>query len=165
ATISGTNDGAIEGGGFAVPADTSVMFSRSLFQIPKTGKWAIAFRGILATGGTASDYQAIGIANAAASHQVACLIENSKGSGANYYLSVLGAGETAVDTTIANSGAIFTGMITFDGTTVKLFLNGTLRASTATLTNLNDEPMFAYAFNHVAGKAKVARIAYGYIAP
>lgn len=158
------NNGAIEGGAFTPTADTSTIFTRSVFNLPKTGKWAIAFRGSIALPDTASDYTDIGICNAGATHTVTAHAEQSV-SATLIYLSILGATATNVATAVLGSATVRNFLLTFDTTTVKLFIDGTLAASTATLTNLTDEAMFVYAYNHVGGDAKVARCMYGYVAP
>jgi len=86
-------------------------------------------------------------------------------SGDHYLLYMYNGAELAPASTVVADTAFHDFVVTFDGTTVKMFIDGTLAASTATLTSITDEAMQASVFGNVAGATRCVRFAYGYIAP
>lgn len=158
-----TNDAAMVGGGVSNAAATYKVFASSIYQTPKTTAWGLCFRSILpAPVSGKANY--VGIVNAAGTHDV--LIGTVFATSAtNYIISIDGGASTTVDSGVSADGLIHTLAITFDVTTVRIWKDGVQMASTATLTNLADEPMFPAEYGTDVGVTKTQEILYGYIAP
>jgi hypothetical protein len=157
------NDGLTEGGALGIPAAAFQAITRTVFQTPKTKSWACAFRAIIATIAGAES-NAVGVLTSAP-QGVEVGAFNSFNTGLTYQLVLIGGANTVVDTGVSVDGLVHDFVITFDVTTVKAFIDGTQRASTATLTNLTTNPAALIGTNTTAAHTKILRAAYGYVAP
>jgi hypothetical protein len=161
--VPSTNDGAVEGGGRTGANGAMTFLSGSVFQIPKTGRGAFAFR---AKFGAVSGAQtsSVGLSNAAGSHDFLIGMVGST-STVNFSMTLDGAVSTNDVTTVANDLGWHTFVVTFDATNVKLYIDGTLRATRAITTNVVDEPTYLATFNSVSGGAIWEQCLYAYVAP
>lgn len=158
-----TNDGAVEGGGKSTANATFTSFGGSVFQTPKTGRWAFRFRVKLAGPTNAKDNE-FGFINAAGNSGLA-LQSKFATDATHLVLALFDAGTTSAVGTFVGDGAWHDIDVTFDLTTVRFYVDGTLAGSTATLTNLVDGARFFYIYNTTAGDTIVGKILYGYVAP
>ena len=165
AFVTGGKDGAAPGGAVANDTVGTVDLTvASLFQQPKTKSWAIAFRAAIPAT-TSTNFNFVGLQNAAHTHDLGVAQYHTADSGDHYLLYMYNGAELAPASTVVADTAFHDFVVTFDGTTVKMFIDGTLAASTATLTSITDEAMQASVFGNVAGATRCVRFAYGYIAP
>jgi hypothetical protein len=158
-----TADASIEGAGITPANATFRFFGASIFQTPKTTGWGIMFRAKL-LGPTAARIAVAGLFNAAMNHGVEILVD-PVGSATNYILAIVGGATTTVASTVACNQAYHNFGVTSNATTMTLWVDGVAAASTATYTNIADEPMFPAAYNTIAGESVIARIRYGYTTP
>lgn len=160
---SASNDPNAVGGGISHGAGAKVTVGASIFQTTATTSWAFAWRCKMPAPSGANFYFA-GLLNAGATHY--CGVASYGTTDATHWQIYLYNGVT--ETIAATSNVADTNyhdfVMTFDGTTIKLYIDTVLRASTTTLT-LTDEPMFACINGPGAGDVKALRFAYGYIAP
>lgn len=164
-TLTATNDAALVGGGMSFTNVTGTMFTASVYQTAPTTAWGFVYRGIISPVSGAT-FNELGLSNAGNSHDVGITVNSADGiSGVNYTLRIAGASVTSIDTGVVTNTNIHDFGMTFDGTTVKLFIDGVQKASTTTLTNLNAEPLYFYGFNTTSGQVKATKLLYGYIAP
>lgn len=157
------DDSGSEGGGKqAAASNVPLSFAGTLFQHPKSGNWAICFRGVLVAPASGQT-NLIGIINNANSHSV------NAGSifavdTTHWTLQIAGAANTNVAGGIVADGNYHNFMLTGNGTTVSLYVDNVLAASTTTLTNLSDEGMLPYISATTAGNALITKFIYGFVA-
>lgn len=163
ATGAATGDGNVEGGGMSAPNATTRVFGSSIFQSTSGGNWAFAFRAKYASIGAARNSQ-FGIQSASGAHAVG--INFTTATDATHWLAQIVGGAT---TTMANVAGTIADtnwhdfMLTDDATTVKFLIDGSVKTSTATRTNLTTEPMQPYIFNVTLGDLLVSRFFYGFV--
>lgn len=158
------NDGLMVGGGVANAAGAWKAFSNSVFQTPKTTSWGFAMRAILQVP-TVAKFNLIGVADATGADFVGVASYHTLDT-TNFLLYANdGASETTVTTNTASDGAIHTFTMVFNGTTQYVLIDGSLKATNTTITNVTDQAMYLGLFGTDAGAVKAARICYGYIAP
>jgi hypothetical protein len=161
---AGLSDPALEGGGVSNASGGAVFMSQaSLFQTMKTGKWALAIREKCAAPAGGQQSQ-IGTCNTGDTHHVAVGTDNAV-STTNFVLKILGAGSTNVVLSLAADTNLHDFVLTFDSTTLKVFIDGTQVGSTTTTTNLVDEPQFLYSLGTASGRVSATKCLYGFIDP
>lgn len=161
--IVSTNDGAIEGGGRSGANATITAISASVFQTARTAKCAFAFRvKFLAAAAGQENY--VGIINAAGTHNQAVGVINSI-SATNYVLVSAGTATTTNDLGVANDLGLHTFVVILDTANIRVFLDGTLAATRAIGTNVDDEPLYLASYNTLAGETVWTECLYGYVAP
>lgn len=152
----------IEGGGMTASNGQIRTFGAPIFTTPKTGKGAIAFRARM-LGPTAARENDLGISNATGSHDI--YVEVFPTSHAfNYVLRADGGGTPikVVSTVIADADD-HDFVIAWNGTNVRLYIDGSLAATMTDLSQISDEPMVPAIFNTIAGDCILQRCLYGYI--
>lgn len=158
------NDPSLVGGGLTHTGGQKLAIANSIFQTPASTSWAMAWRCKMPVP-SGTDFYFAGLLNADASDY--CGFASYHGGDATHWVLYLYNNPT--ETMVATSNVADTNMhdfvMTFDGTTVKLYIDTTLRASTPTLTALADQAMFPCINGNNAGDVKAVRFAYGYIAP
>ncbi len=163
ATVS-TDDALVAGGGVGNPAGGGKLFGASLTTIPKTGRWAIAFRGNLKTS-TAGHFNYLGLLTSAFNHELGGVATFSTSDATHYVLYTFAGTEKKTVSSVVVDDAYHTFVITFDATTLKLFIDGTQAATLVDLGGTADENAYIGLQGTVALEAKAARCAYGYVAP
>ena len=163
-------DAAVEGGGVkpTAGAATHSFFTNSVFQIPKTGVWAVEFR-MKHSAPASSKITECGLANGAGTHLVT-IASDASTDATKFYILILGGTTTnSSNQTVANDAAWHNGRLTFDGTEttpkVRMYIDNALAASQATLTNLSDEPMGIYADSSSGASVIISEFVYGFINP
>ncbi len=157
-------DGGVEGGGLGVASNSVwLRFTETVFQTPKTGKWAIAFQAKFPAI-TVSSAAYFGLVNAGSTHLVAMGAVQSIDA-THYVLQVTGAATTAPPTSLVANTNVHDCVLAFDGTTITLQVDGVTIGTTTTLTNLNDEGMSIASFSSAAltPGVVVSRACYGFI--
>lgn len=158
-----TGDASGVGGVLLFAGGTGRIFGVSIFQQCLTKSFGIAFRGAL-LGPTSGRVAQLGLSNVANSNvitvETAFAVDPTK-----YVLHIVGAGTTDVVSTLVADLGYHDFMITGDATTVTMWVDGINVASTSTLTNISDQPMFMYAFDTTAGDTLLLEALYGYISP
>jgi hypothetical protein len=170
AALAFTGDSAVEGEAVG-PISTGVLryFTGALFNLLKTGTWAISWQGKVAVpvSGRATN---AGMFNAAGSHGVymrtAFAISTTK-----YMLSLDGAGHTDV----IGPGNDGTGIVATNGphrftlgsnaTTISFLVDGAVAASTTVLTNAFDDAQGFFLSATVVTDVNASRLAYCYVDP
>lgn len=158
-----TNDGAVEGGGRTGTNATVTYLSSSVYQTCNTGKFGFSFKATFLAAG-AGQSNAVGLANAAASHNVFIGALNAI-SGTNYGLDLTGTTGTTDDLGVANDLAVHTFSVTGDATNVRAYIDGTLRGTRVIGTNVVNEPLYLCLYNTLSTETVVHEIVYGYVAP
>lgn len=161
---AGLTDPALEGAGVSNVSGSAIFDSQgSLFQTMKTGKWALGFRAKFAAqaGGQVSRF---GTCNTGAGHVVAFGTDNALDT-THYVLNITGGATTSVVTTLVSDTNLHDVVLTFDATTLKIFIDGAQVGSTATTTNLVDEPHFLYSHGTASGRVSTTMCMYGFVAP
>jgi hypothetical protein len=154
-----------EGGGVSPPNNTYAIFGTPRFQTMKTGKWAMAFRARMPAPSPGTFYFIGAMQPGTSNHLV--------GVSSYYAMSTtkwnLYTWESPTEIGAQSSSSaddnVHDFVITFDGTTLKLYVDGTLEATQTTLTYLTDGARSLACYAQVHGDTNVLRIAYGYIAP
>ena len=158
-------DGVQIGGSITSASGKAVPISNStVWQTPATTSWAFAVRGKLVTS-TAGKVNFFGMMDASID-KLAGVATYSVGDATHYliYTSTSPGEEVQVSTLVCDD-AIHDFVVTFDGTSIKLYVDGTLRATETTLTQLADAAHYFAAFNTTSPEAIVLRAAIGYIDP
>lgn len=165
ATQQAAIDGAVDGGAIANDTAKGAAFSTaSIVNGPKTVSWAVAMRSrVLATSGVS--FNLVGLFNAGGTHSIGVAAYHVTDPTDKYLLYSYDGQEVAVVTAVSCDTAWHTFVVSFDGTTLKLFIDGVLRASTTDLGGITTQPMFAAQSSSIASAVKTARYAYGYVAP
>lgn len=161
--LSGTSDGAREGGARTAPNTTGTMFGASVFQTTKTGYWGMSILGKFATPVVARN-AFLGLCNAAGSHDIIVGTIQSV-SATNYCLLCDGAVSTTDVSAVVADTNYHTFAITGDTANVKVYIDGTLRITRAIGTNLVDEGNYLLLSNTVSGEAVFADCIVGYVGP
>lgn len=133
-------DGGVEGGGYGVASDTLwLRYTSSVYLTPKTGVWGIAFEAKLPTI-TSAKTAYLGLVNAASTNLVGvgAVFASSQ---THFVLHIVGGTTTSATSTQAGDTSLHTFAITFDLTTVTLYVDGVSVATQTTLTNLTDQAM------------------------
>lgn len=161
---TGAADAAVEGGGISVSVEARWTWA-TIFQLTKTGKGAVAFRGALPAIAVGK-YGHMGISNVARSHFGWIVWTNRSVSTTKFALSIVGAAITSQPTISVADTAIHDFIICFDGTlatpTLWLYIDDVLEATITTLTQLSDEPQYIESGTNDDGTTAVVieRIAY-----
>lgn len=165
-TNSFTADSAVEGGGLA-PATgvtTNSVLSNSLFQTPKTGKFAIEYRFKMPA--PSVNTCEVGLVNNALSHELSiCSLSTTDAT--KYYIRTFNATEVASSNqTVVNNAGWHNGRLTQDGTTLRMYIDNVLAATLTDFSKITDEPMGAYCVTTGgATPTIVSEFAYGFIMP
>lgn len=164
-TATVTGDGNIEGGGASAPGGTNYYVPPSIFQNTPGGNWAIAGRvkfpansgvenaqfGIASVTGPATDAVWLGVLTASDS--------------SHFFGRINKAGtHTDITTTVASDTSSHDFVITDDGTTVRMRIDGVLAGSTTTRTNLIATAMLPY-FGPTTNPMIITDLYVGYVAP
>ncbi len=155
-------DGHVEGGGVTFTGGSVMSFGASLFQLPKTGKWAVVFRVKLAAAASGKT-AGIGLINAGSTHDIEFMTAFAVDT-THYALEVFTGSAVDVAGTVVVDGAFHNMMLTGDATNVKAYVDNVLAAS-STASALTDEPMQAFLLNTTIGHAVVTQYAWGYVKP
>jgi len=164
ATAQTTADGAIEGGSIkTTSAGGTIFLSQSVFQLPKTGKWWLSWKGILGGGGASGHDSQFGIANSGAGHSWTMRRKNAV-SATNYTIQM-----TGTSSVISGAGAIpadnneHVYRVCFDGTTFSSYVDNQFDNSLTTISQMADEPMYVFMSSGTAGEAIVQDMLIGFI--
>ncbi len=161
ATVISAHDGAIEGGGWsASTAVNSLVHTQSVVQLPKTGKWGIAWRGKFAASLTVTN-TFVGFVNGAATHVID--FGTAPSTDATHWMARVGAG-TAISTTVRDT-SIHDFAATSDGTTITWYIDGVSILTAAASGANSDEPMYFWQYNTTHLDGIVTKYLIGYIAP
>ncbi len=143
----------VEGGGIAVISNTAYTWlSTAVFQAPKTGKWAVSFRGRLLGGGVAAHDSFFQISNAAGSHTWAIMRKQAT-SATKYTLSLTGTGNVSLAGSLSADSATHVFTMMFDGTTCTVRIDGTTDITQTTISQMADEPMYVCIYAEIAKEA------------
>jgi hypothetical protein len=112
----------------------------------------------------AGKFNFLGFANAANSHWYG-IATYSPDDATKYLIYTYNGAEVFTASTLACDDAFHTFVLTFDATTITLFVDGVSKATQTTLTSITDEAVFPVVEGITALDNKVTRFAYGYIAP
>lgn len=157
-------DAGLAGGSITSDADKAAsLYPLALFKTPITLGFAFAVRGVLAAS-TGGNFNYIGLINSAQTRYIG--VATYSVTDATHYILYANAGaeDSEVSTVVADSDE-HNFVVTFDLTTLKLFIDGALVASNTDLTQLSDLAVLLALTDHVAGDAIGCRLAIGYIAP
>lgn len=157
-------DAAVEGGGVKPTAGavTHSFLSNSIFQTCKTGHFAIEFRFEMSAPAS-TKFTEVGLASTGAAHEFT-ISSNADVDATKFYIRIAGAGTTnSSNQTVVNDALFHNGRLTGDGTTIRMYIDNVLAASTTTLTNLSDEPLGAYAFSSAGSSVIVTEFIYGFV--
>lgn len=162
-----SGDAEIPGGAATGPGGQYRTFNPTIIDTPKVSSWGLA--GLVkmaspAAGGIDNEFGLVDVAGSAASGVV--LASKNASSATKWVLtSYNGASPvTVVGTTNATAGW-HTFAITFDTTTVKGYVDGTLEASNADLSKMPTTPCVLHVFNGSGGQCIVADMVFGYVQP
>lgn len=156
-----TSDALIPGGGMTTPNATFKAFGTSLIQLPKTTPWSLGVRAKL-LGPTVARQSHVGLFNAATTRAVQIFV-NPTTDATHYVLSVGDATPLNIAATTLADAAWHDFVITFDLTTLALWIDGVSVASTTTLTELVDEALYLTIYNTIAGESVLQRVVFGYV--
>lgn len=160
ATAAILADGSKEGASYG-PLTTATQLTTILTMTPKTGKWAVMYRGSQVVPAVGHNTE-VGLANYGGTKDVRWGGLNGK-SAVNWALGCDDAGAdyttgTAMDTNVHDVA------VTFDGTTITLWVDGvsTLTRTTAQLSG--DVGMYVYCQVGTLGEMSIDRMVVGYVA-
>jgi hypothetical protein len=154
-----------EGGGVSTATNEYVAIGHSIFQTTKTGKWAMAWRAKMVTPAS-NPFGFIGLITPSAVTRLLGVVSYQSMDAVKWRLYLwTNPTESGVATTTSGDANWHNFVMTFDTTTIKLYIDGALEASQATLTLVADGPMHPCIFSSSARDTQVARMMYGYIAP
>jgi hypothetical protein len=163
-----SSDGAIEGGGrLATDITGQNYIFWSIFQHPKTGKWAITWRGALLGGGASGHVVVLGLYNSAHSH--GWTVQRSTTFATHYGISLIGTStdNSGVGTSTADSN-LHNFTLAYDGTagtpTASMYVDHVLDASTTVVAQMADEPLFPTFFSQVTSEVTLTDVAYCFAA-
>lgn len=163
-STDGPLDASVPGGGVTQDAtDKASLSFYSLFQTPATTSWAFAAHAKLLEA-SVGHFNFVGLINAAGAHY-AGVASYPTVDAANYVLYTYDGQEVFAAATFPPDTAYHTFIVTFNGTTIKLFIDGVEEASTATLTGLTNQAMYPGITATLASRVVCTRFAYGYIVP
>jgi hypothetical protein len=165
AAAAATNDGFVEGGGLSVPNGSGAWtFGATVFQNVPGGNWAIGWRAKFASPAGAGELAQVGIASTDNANFVVAGTRNSISS-TQWSMRFV----KAAATTDAVGGTPDTAwhdiVITDDGTTVRMRVDGVVVCSQTTRTNLNSVHYAPVILNDTLQNLQVAAMAIGYMAP
>lgn len=159
-------DPVTEGGAiWSASISLNTYFGQSVFQLPKTGKWSISFKGKLLGSGALNHDNYFGVLNAAASHGYGIGWRNASSS-SKYTLQSYGSSLplSVFQTGLVNGDAnVHVFRIMFDGTTVTAVIDGTTDSSTAVLTGQIDEPLYPVIYAATLHEAVLIDCLVGYV--
>lgn len=163
ATVVG--DGSIEGGGASAAGGTNYYVPPSIFQNTPGGNWAIAGRVKFPANSGVENAQ-FGIASVTGPATNAVWVGVLTASDSSHWFARItkGAGHNDVTTTTASDTNFHDFVITDDGTTVRVHVDGDLVGSTTTRTNLIATAMLPF-FGPTTNQMIVTDIYVGYVAP
>ncbi len=165
AAVSAVTSANIEGGGLTAANAGVNTFGSPIFNVAKTGKWAISMYGKLAVP-VVGRISFLGLTNVGGTHNVGVYSDQAV-SATNYLMEIVGAGTTTgtsvAATAITATYKWFT--LTGDATTISMYVGSVLVANTTTLTNLSDEPLELVVSNTIANDAIITAAVYGYVLP
>ena len=149
--------GALKSAGVWIPYSVP-----TVYQNPSALSWGVAYRAkVPAPVNAQVNY--LGLVNAGRTH-LAALGTIFSTDATHYVLQLTGTGTTnVISTTVADGLAFHNFMVTFDGTTVKAWMDNVVIASTATLTNLMTDAAYPASDSTAAGM--VTEMIYGYVSP
>lgn len=157
------NEGTLEGGGISNgAAGTVTALGFPITQNLKTNRWTMSFRAKLAVPDVTHTVSQVGWINQATTHGL--FIGPNTGQDATHFvLRILGAGTTPVVLGVADANA-HDWDVTFDLTTVTVYMDGVSAGSTAVLTNLMAEAAIPMISATVAHDVQIAKMLLGYVA-
>lgn len=160
-----TTASTLEGGGLKTTQVAQMLLGGPVWNTPKTGAWAFAFRGKMTGGGVTGHDTYFGIINYAITHAVT-VGRKFATSSTKWTLSVTGAADAT--STVNADSLVHTLLIASDGTTVSLFVDPLLSATaecSALSSGLTNEPMYPEMYESAGGETQIAYGAYGFVAP
>ncbi len=159
-----TNDAQVAGGGMGnIVGGGAQVFTNSLTLTPKTTSWAMAWRAKLITS-VAGAFNFIGFIDVTNGHDYG-IATFSTDDATKYLIYTYNGAEKFTASSLACDDAFHTFVLTFDGTTLTLFVDGVSKATQTDLSKMTDEAVFPTIEGTVANANKATMFAYGYIAP
>jgi hypothetical protein len=159
-----TGDATVEGGGLVTTQNAKITsVGVTTFQTPKTGPWMLSGIVKLMGGGVTGHDSAFGLGNAAGTH-VWWYGRFFSVSTTKYSVQLVGTSTPAAVAGLVNAdNNAHKIRITFDGTTVNVYLDGTLDATHTTIAQMANEAMGPFFYSGTTGEAVLEDLMVGYI--
>jgi len=160
----GTGDASVQGaamtGGATSGAGAYNQLTGVLYTTPKTTNFAFSFYGNFPVPSGSNNKQA-GFTNVAGSHGID-LVSKLSIDATHLVLQLNGASTTNAATTHVIDGNPHTYSVTWDATTVTVWVDGVSVLAQTTVTNLVDDSLVFYVYSTEAGAFYVSKLLYGY---